>query len=387
MTSRALTRVAAARSRARRPAEVRAMLARFEKATRPALARLVASHPYFEDLMWSFPGVLTVLAHTGNAHVRAETEAMITAGAPLGAIARRLDVPAWLRRLPPEAYRGPLPKLPRDAGFALQISNHLPQDASTAQAWLATLAAAYAACDSAFAIWAAREFAKLNPLTAEQGASVIGVFAWMSARPALAGSAPRKLWQRDLGAIEARDAARAWLIDLEMQLYASVREARFRAAPRNCDVRGITFQRLTTPDDLTIEGNAMHHCLGSYGSHLARGCSAFWNLSEDGEDAGSLQVRIHPHWLGRPVIGELKAAFNDEVQHRVWAAVQAWLADWGHAGAEPSPCGCFTAPDVRTWQEMWKPYWKAKGTSELLPLRPQCNGLSPAHAILASWLR
>lgn len=373
--------------RTRSPAQVRALVARFHSGTRRAVARLVASHPYVEDLLWSFPAVLHALVTANDPAKREGVLALVKAGAPLASIVRQLGIPGWMRRLPPEAFADQLPRLPDDPAFALQIANHLPKSANGAQDWLKIVAAAYRSCDAAFAIWTAREFPKLDPRWGSQGINALGLFAWYSGRrDTMAAAAIARPWHAGLGAPEAVALAVGWLHELEMQLYAPVREVRFAHANRAESVGGIAFERLMTPEQLRSEGAAMNHCLARYGSSLAKGTSIIYALSEGGRRAGTLEVRLQ-HPTSRPTVWCLVTAGNAEVPYNVWSAVMMWLAGWAeHEGAFVPP-GDAAPPPAKLWLALWKPYWLAKGLSDKLPFRPFADPLEDHHRWLECCLK
>lgn len=135
------------------------MVARFAPADRARLDRLVARHPYLEDLLWSFPGLAHALACGAYDGALCErVQAMICAGAALQHAARESGLPFWLRRLPPEAFNGKIPELPCDPGFGLKVCNHLPDTQADARRWLDCLSLSYRICDGDFALWVARNW-------------------------------------------------------------------------------------------------------------------------------------------------------------------------------------------------------------------------------------
>jgi hypothetical protein len=375
-----------ARVRGRSPAEVRALVSRFDKTIRAAVEQVSASHVYAQDLLWTFPGLLAEIAVTSDGARRDGAMALVKAGAPLASIARLLGVPFWMRKLPPEAFSAGVPRLPADAEFGLQIANHLPRQAGHAESWLKTVAAAYAAADATFAVWAAREHARLDAARGVHGIAAIGLYAWFSARPeSVAGGLVARPFQADFSAEQARDHARAWFEELQMQLYAPARAARFAHVNRATNVDGIAFERLATPDALRAEGQRMNHCVGRYGNELACGNSLLYALSEGSERVATLEVRLQP--TGRPVLWCLSGPGNAEVPHRVWSAVTMWLARWSQREGLQVEAGSFPPSSLKFWIALWKPYWLAKGRQEYLPFAPWEDALDHQHRSLEYCLR
>lgn len=368
----------------RRPAQVRAMIGRFQASERARLTRLVASHRYAEDLLWSFPGLLFALASPAvAAEARAEALGMIVAGAPLADAAGILGVPVWLRKMPPEAFQGALPRLPDTPSFAFRIANHMPADAKDANRWLNTVAAAHQACNEDFALWMAREFGKFDAKAGGEIIPALGLFAWATMRgdiePALLMPRP---WCWEMGAPEACSALRNWLVALEIPLYRNIREARLACVNPEANVHGISFVRLRTLRDLEEEGAAMNHCIASYGATLARACSVLYSLREGDRRVATLQVTFGAHRTSAPAIRQLSGAGNAKVPHHVLQAVYTWLAGWQEVPENMLRCGCVSAADQRVWQRYWKPYWLAKGVTAMLPIRAPADLFRNEHRAL-----
>lgn len=387
MTSRAsAARAERAPVRARKLAQVSAMVVRFPSANRARLDRLTTMHSYFEDLLWSFPGLahaITCGAYDDAACVRAC--AIIRSGGMLQHAARELGVPFWLRRLPPEAFGGPIPPLPFDPNFGLKVCNHLPRTTSVAATWLQHVSLAYRVCDADFALWTARNFAAFKTGEQRAAVAVLALLAWHADMPYEgAGLYVPAGWTPRVGAIEACRLASRWLCELQMVLYTQARASTLAMANDASEVGGITFVRLRTPQELAEEGSIMKHCVATYASDLAKGSSFLWSLRDaNGSRIATLEVYIMSN--GRPRSAQLRAAANADVPHRVWQAVQVWLGGW----SEPSPATnkAMDSPDARTWAHLWKPYWRAKGMGALLPLRPPAEGLDPLHDALFASVR
>lgn len=390
MNARALAaRTAGAPSCARRGADVRAMIGRFQPSHRARLMRLAASHRYVEDLLFTFPGLIHVLcASELSEEVRADALHRVMSGASLAEVARYLGVPMWLRKLPPEAFQVPFRVLPDTPAFAFRIANALPADTKDAAGWLAAVGAAHRACNEDFALWVAREYAEFDTADMLAIVPVMGLFAWVSMRgdiePALL---MRRPWSFDLGGTEACGALSAWLTSLEIPLYRNLREARVAHINPEPVVKGITFVQLKTLRDLEEEGAAMNNCVAGYGRVLARACSVLYSLREGTQRVATLQVAFAAHRTRAPAILQLHGTGNSKAPHHVWQAVHTWLAGWDEVPDNVTRCGCVTGADKRTWQRFWKPYWLDKGVPEFLPMRAPADPFHNEQRALDQFLR
>ena len=178
-------------------------LQRFSPPWRRSIASLTACSPELEDLAESFPALLFAFV-SGFADAAATSRAccMVIDGACLKDVAHSIGLPLWLRRLPPEAFSAPLPRLPTDADYALRIANHLPRDAGSARQWLADLSTAATAAGPSFALWCARH---IRPgLLAEDAVMMLGAWAWFSQTPGHLGhTLLRRPWSPEMSARRA----------------------------------------------------------------------------------------------------------------------------------------------------------------------------------------
>ncbi len=79
---------------------------RFAYPARREVRRLMRSSARLADLAVVFPGAMYALAtRRGTQEARDAALALIEEGAALKTVARTLELPLWLRRLPPEAFQ------------------------------------------------------------------------------------------------------------------------------------------------------------------------------------------------------------------------------------------------------------------------------------------
>ena len=98
---------------------------RFAYPARREVRRLMRSSPRLADLATVFPGAVHALAtKRGPADARDKAIGLVEDGAALKSVARVLDLPLWLRRLPPEAFQKKIEDLPNGELFARRVANH-----------------------------------------------------------------------------------------------------------------------------------------------------------------------------------------------------------------------------------------------------------------------
>ena len=161
--------------------EIEALIRRFNADSRRSVRRLLYSSPRLADLASVFPGAIHALAtRRGTATRRRRALELVEEGAQLKEVARALDLPLWLRRLPPDAFAGPLPVLPASEMFARRIVNQLPSTTAESAFWLASVAFASNACNEYFALWLAGQPVFTDPGEPERLFGVLAAYAWFS---------------------------------------------------------------------------------------------------------------------------------------------------------------------------------------------------------------
>ena len=123
-------------------------LKRYQRSYRRRLRKLATGSKQLSDLIYAFPAAAIVLATgQGGLQLRRHAIALVAEGAALRQVAEVLQIPWWVRRLPPEAFSETLSlagELPASEHFARRISNHVPTGAAAARMWLAWVLQAHA---------------------------------------------------------------------------------------------------------------------------------------------------------------------------------------------------------------------------------------------------
>ena len=130
-----VTKLLRQRAEPRRPAVVLPQLSderesyagRFAYPARREVRRLMRSSPRLADLAVVFPGAMYALAtRRGTQEARDAAIALIEGGAALKTVARALELPLWLRRLPPEAFQKVIAPVPSSESFTRRVATRLP---------------------------------------------------------------------------------------------------------------------------------------------------------------------------------------------------------------------------------------------------------------------
>ena len=265
--------------------DVEKLVNRFDAARRASVRRLVTANPRVLDLAVTFPGALYVLAgRHGPQRRRQKALELVAAGAALKDVALALDLPLWLRRLPPEAFTGRLATLPKSDIFARRIANHLPTAAENSAFWLGSVAFGARACDDYFALWLAQQAIFMEPGDPETLFGLLAAYAWFSnVDLARASGLIVVPWRPEMALDTAVCAAKSWLnrMRLVLQLRAGMLTDPWLTPG---EARGFSFLPL------------LDHGLGRRAFGLALGDEALRRL--DG-DLGAAQLR-----LGLPLAGD-----------------------------------------------------------------------------------
>ncbi|MBO0764269.1 MAG: hypothetical protein J2P50_06750 [Hyphomicrobiaceae bacterium] len=346
-------------------------LGRFADRYRRSVYQLAGRHPFLADLAASFPALLFALAVPRHRFDPEPVIARAIAGAPLGRLCEAAEVAFWLRKLTPEAFVRPLPKLPDSADFRCRVANLLPRSPRAAPAWVGAVADAAEACSERFALWVAREMAGNAKRVKLDRIQQVGLWAWFSGRPGTRGHALiDRPWEPSISPATALDAAHEWQTRVELHLDlgdAPIADVWLRP----CRVAGYDFVPLSSAMEILEEAAAMKNCVPKYGCALAHNRLRLWSVRKDGVRVATLEV-ARPFGEPLPNVVELRAARNRAAGVEVWWAARQWLNahDLPRIGMEQRPKGAVPF-DHATWIALWRPYWLAKGRiPHWLPLSP-----------------
>lgn len=328
-------------------------------------------HARIADLAISFPALLFALAVPRPGLDPAPALARVIDGRPLAEVAMAADVPMWLRKLPPEAFARPIPKLPDGDLFRRQIANHLPRSPKSAPVWLEVVAVVAELATAPAAVWIARELVRdarrVNPARLR----LVSLWSWFSAR---AGTFGRELidrpWTPDMRMDQALEAAHDWRMMVALHLNLGPEPiADMWLEPGR--VAGYDFLPLRSAHAIAEEAVAMKNCLRSYGNNLAHNRSRLWSVRREGERVATLKVACDFR-DPLPMIVELNGAANADVPRELWWAARRWLNMHDLSRIDTGRRKWGTAPlDRSIWRSLWRPYWLARRRiPEWLPIAP-----------------
>ncbi len=354
---------------ARLPAPLEAQVARFNAPVRRELRRLIRTSPRFGDLVEVFPGAAFAIASRhGTSLAREKALTLVGEGAPLKSVARHLELPTWLRRLPPEAFERTLDHVPGGEIFTRRIASRLPSNIRHAPFWLESVMFANEAAHEDFAIWIAEQ-----PIYSDRGEphrilAVLAAYAWFSSAQTKANEFIIVPWRPEIAFDTALCAAKSWLnrLRLVMQLEAgSLADAWLDAG----EVQGYKFTPLIDRDTLLVEAQAMQNCADQYAERLTREKCRLFSIQKNGAHIATLEIGPHARETGVLTITQLKARHNMPASLEIWQAAHAWMAQ--QSGLKRLPP--MVAPDrpfnEKTWRAMMAPYRKCKNGAPWLPVR------------------
>lgn len=351
-------------------APIETVVKRFAKAHRKRLRKLARISSRLGDLIRAFPAAAAaIVTNRGPAEARNEAVRLVRDGAPLATVAAALDLPLWLRRLPPEAFDAPMGPLPSSPEFARRVVNAIPEDPEAAAMWLEWVGAALEVEDEAFALWLAgqRIYApRWNRGTAAGEAGpveLLAAFAWHSGRALEPGGrAIERPWRPGGRFRPAATETEAWLFRLLNACapkHAQTDSGWFRATT----VSGLQIVPLTTRGDLIREGERMDNCIATYWEATRQGRCLLYAVREGGRSVANLEIQAERSAPAGVRIAQLMGPSNGTPEPEVRRAVRKWLAQ--RRGA-PMALGCATMVelvwriDASRWSTLWRPYVEAR---------------------------
>lgn len=330
--------------------------------------QLLRSSNRLVDLAAAFPGAIYALATRRGAPARRrDALALIEDGAPLKSVAKALDLPYWLRRLPAAAFEGPLGTLPTSEVFARRIATRLPRRAADSAFWLASVTFGAAACHDDFALWLAEQ-----PLYSEPGEprrlfAVLAAYAWFSG--AVMTRAHNLIvvpWRPEVALDTALCAAKTWLnrMRLVLQLEAGIITDSWL---KPGSVAGLNFEPLLDQEAILEEAHAMQNCADQYADRLARDRCRLFSVRRNGSRVATLEIGPHPRETGVLAITQLKSRHNMPADIEVWQAAHAWLATQNGLKRLPPMMRPDRPLNDRIWQQLMLPYRNRKSLVTSLP--------------------
>lgn len=344
------------------------LMARFHGRRRPTVRRLALRSPRLADLAITFPAALHALASRHATPKRREKAiALVEAGAPLREVAATLELPLWLRRLPPEAFSSKLGTLPQSDVFARRIANHLPTTRHNSAFWLNSVLFGAEAADETFALWLAQQSIFIEPGNPKRLFGLMTAYATISTGPpSRAKSLIAVPWRPEMAIDTAVCAAKSWLnrMRLVLQLGEGVLTDPWLAPG---EARGYEFSPLLDDTAILTESQAMQNCADQYADRLARDKCRLFSVRRRGARMATLEIGPHPREAGVLAISQLKARHNLPATAEIWQAAHTWLGsqrDLKRAVIGPAP----ERPlDCAMWTRLMATYRSQKRGAPWLP--------------------
>jgi hypothetical protein len=343
------------------PLELEHVVERFDPSVRRAIRRHAQSSPAIADLATVFPGALYAIAtRRGPVAARRKAIEQLEAGAQLRDVARTLNLPLWLRRLPPEAFRGPIGTLPSSDLFARRIVNHLPAGDADPAFWLAAVEFAARAADDYFAIWLADRRIFSGAGDPERLLPILAAYAWFSSAENTRGRSLIGVpWRPEMALDTAVCAAKSWLnrIRLVLQMPAGVITDCWLTPG---DAGDYTFVPLLCDTDILAESHAMQNCADQYAERIARDRCRLFSVRRKGTRVATLEIAPHPREINVLTIAQLKARHNLGASTEIWQAAHLWMSqqrDIKRGSLLPVP---ERALSQNSWDTLMAPYRTAK---------------------------
>ena len=375
---------------------VESQLRRFDPTVRRRVRGLVRRHARLGELVQTFPGALHALASEPadgtNRRTRDEVLTMIEDGARLKDVARELQLPFWMRRLPPEAFHGGPPRLCTSARFDKQIATRLPLSRSGARAWLEAVTTGLDAAHEPFALWLA-ERPGLHPRDAatRTTAAVLAAYAWASTELDADAEARQLIvtpWHPDLTTTRALHAVMSWL--KRIYLVTALQEPADEPwlTPSDCD--GYTFVPLRTATELLEESRLMRNCVDHYARAIKELRCQIYSVRSGRTRVATLEIGPHPKDLWMHTVLQLRGPANVQASSDVWAAAYRWLASQGSALSVRQDLILKRRPAVTAspeWQRLFAAYFAARPQWQGLPRTVTCAALNSLHVDIVSVAR
>ncbi len=388
-------------TRTKTPAEPRqpgleGQLRKFDRGVRARVRAMVRKSDRVADLVRVFPGIVHQLAEP--ALPQAEREAALSAieqGRPLKQVSRLLGLPLWMRKLPPDAFDGEIPRLPDDDDFLRRIATRLPRQKRQAKTWLEAVAFANKAAGPEFALWVA-ERPEIVPsdMTAEQALRVLAAYAAVcneGSSPAQRLAAIR--WRPEMATDSALCGAMTWLNRARLVTFLRDRKLAPWLSPGKAN--GYTFEPLLTVDDFLLEAQLMHNCVDQYAVQVCTDRCRLFSVRHDGARVATVEVARHPKEPTVFTITQLKGPSNIPAPLPVWQAAYGWLSKQERLTSVPSLYNALPRGQARVWSDLFRGYRRNRQGAPWWPATPTSNALSQLdmevkrvaqNAHVVSWL-
>jgi hypothetical protein len=308
-------------------AVVATQLARFGGRYVRRLAQCAALSERVAQLAFSHPVLFFALAtQYGPLEHRQRAVQLAVDGRPLGEICAAIAIPLAFRRIAPESCREALTPARWSPDASRLLAPLIPTTNATAAAWLSGVSFAHQACDEAFAIWLAAQRPLFDHRPVSKAAlTALAMFAWYSQHSVLpAGDDPQARWRPDLSLENAVLRTAAWVQQVKLLVELGP-EGLADTWLGEGTLAGYRFTPIATPEALYAEARAMHNCVMTYSSRLARDECRLFSMTHGRRPMATIEIAYSSD-LGGFRIAQMKGPLNTECPREAVAAAHAWLA-------------------------------------------------------------
>ncbi len=344
------------------PDALEELASRFPSTIRREARRLMRTSARVAEMAEVFPGLLYALAaRRGPSAARLNALSLIENGAQLKTVARALDMPMWLRRLPPEAFEKLSLELPNSETFSRRIAARLPKASAASAFWLQSVVFAHRACHEDFAIWLASQPIFDDAGDTEKLLSVLSAYAWYSAKPEMdAHNLIVVPWRSEIAFDTALCAAKSWFnrMRLVLQLPSGALTDTWL---KPGGALGYMFEPLLSHADILAEAQGMQNCADQYAERLVREKCRLFSVKRNGQRVATLEIGQHQREATVLAINQLKARHNMAAPAEVWQAAYSWMSSQFALKRLP-PMAVSERPwDQAAWRSLMHPYRQAHG--------------------------
>jgi hypothetical protein len=357
--------------------EFETQIRRFPRGFRRRLRKLVRGSSRLGELLYTFPGLAFVLAVGGRSHAaRGQAIQLVKEGRPLSDAAIALDVPLWMRRLPPEAFSGPFGSVPGSEEFGRRIVNEIPSKPDEAAMWLRWVLLAAECCDENFALWLAGQKIYQADDSGKLPLLPLAAFAWFSRGEHGPGRGLMgRPWHANMRFGAAVEEMRTWLerIILDYCRDGGSRNGSWFKTRKAC---GYRVTPLLSADELRDEGDKMNNCVATYVPKVASGACLIYSIRRGGQRVATMEIAPRQ---GAPAIVQLLAAGNMNAGEDVWRAANGWLSKQGEYPMVAHGAMAQMPVIPNRWEAIWRPYWEARPSFKAYLVEPSMRTLVYLH--------
>ena len=331
---------------------------RFAEPFRDEIFRFVIESKIHGDLLESFPAMAFALATGYGGHEnRVQAYRHLRNGGNLKTAASILDLPWWLRKLPPESFSRPLNILPNGTNFTRRISNLIPKKQRDISNWFRSVLRASEISHDDFVIWiAGRKELWMEPDILNLPLELLATWAWYGQHPETRGyELLKKRWHPKIGLHTALEEAKTWYnrVKLIVQLEDLGLEDSWL---RGDTVMGYDFRPLRTANDFLNESEAMDNCLDQYADHIRYDDVRVFSIWKNGQRIANIEIGSHEDDSSIPTIEQLRGAGNHRVPACLWQAAYAWIGGQSFEPRFPNRNNRLAKNQNSESHPIWYPY-------------------------------